>query len=301
MPQAFLTAKDQLIWTQRIQKEESKKTPVDPNSFSIRSAISHMDVAKRFKPGHIDHGHAPPNDGFHPDSAPAAELKKRLEHAAAPLRDKVMFPETAYQDHGWYQKDPAHGPERQGRSSIAGALPRAGFGWNLKPCDVELPEERTQGVVKDPYKNQGKPVERPPFAFVSPAALKKVREQRAASGNTLVRGNAHCGADRRADGLGTLQPGSSPLGTAGRSASMPALGRGSAPSTSGSEPEDKSTAKSFEKAMERHRIFMNRNPKYSWYVPTSNSDVSLFVDNYTKSFGMPFYGKQSQKGVLPKK
>ena len=29
------------------------------------------------------------------------------------------------QDCGWYQKDPLHGPERSGRITIAGALPRA--------------------------------------------------------------------------------------------------------------------------------------------------------------------------------
>jgi len=297
---SFLTSKDQLLWSQRIEKERINEK-VNPESYQIRSAINHLDVAKRFKPGHIDPKNPAVADGFHPASKYAKELKMRLEKAEAPLRDRVMFPETCMQEQGWYQKDPARGPEKEGRTSIAGALPIVGIGWSHKPGNVSSLEPLFSGTITHALPEEVprpiQKVERPPFAFMSLEAARAVNAKNAQRGTATVRGGSHVGADKRAQ-LRASDPGSSSLSAAGRSASTPALSSRSTGKAGGAGAEDLTSSNpGLEEAMNRQRIFMNRNPKYSWYVPLGNCDVSAFVDNYTKAFGLPYYGRANMGGA----
>jgi len=293
---AILTAKDQLIWTQRIRREEGVNTKVNKDGFSVRSAIRSVDVPKRFKPGHVDPTKAETMDGFHPESKHASDLKGLLDKAQARPQDKLKWPDTSAQDHGWYQKDPATGATQPGRTSIAGALPRAGFGWMETPQDSPLPDYHQVPPSK--------PIERPPFAFTSKEALQAVREKSMARGGP-VRGGTHAGADRRAlsVGLGNSKqvvvsghpslPGGSRLTLAGRAASTPSLAKPKIDTSNQSGDED---LESLEAAMKRNRIFMNRHGSYKWYKPLGNSDVSAFADAYTKSWGVQLYAKASAKG-----
>jgi len=325
----ILTAKDQLIWTQRIGKEEKVNTKVNPDGFSVLAAIRSMDVPRRFKPGHSDPTKPPPDEQFPQGSKMREELEFRLKESEAPRRDRYMWPDSSYQDHGWYQKDPARGPEKRGRGTIAGYMPMAhcrGIGWRDKVYENKVYKKIAPSGLEslDPknddkeYKLQPpkeRPPERKPFAFISLEAKQKVVDNaREASHDGAARGsNSHL--DQRAQSLGVLgtatdlaRKGTVPptvLGGARLLEAQRAISEGQLGiMTSGSKiknPDDHICSESFEKAMARHRIFMSRNPKYKWYVPLGNSDVSKYVDDFTKAMGLPFYGKSSQKGATPVK
>lgn len=315
---AILTAKDQLIWTQRIHKEEGVNTKVNPDGFSVLGSISTLDVPRRFKPGHVDPTKPPPDEGFPQGSKERQELEFRLREKEAPRRDRYLWPETAYQEHGWFQKDPARGPEKRGRTTLTGALPNNnGIGWRDKRYEDKVYKKiapsglYSLSAANDKEYHEKPPPPRPtgigtrpPFSFVSREALEKVIAQKNATGGT-VRGNSHCDADRRARSLGAIGTATDPTpkaatlasGTklleANRSISEGALGVMSTGSKI-KNADDHICTESFDKAMARGRIFSNRHPKYNWYVPLSNSDVATYIDHYTKCFGKPYYGKSSQ-------
>lgn len=318
MPEAgrgILTAKDQLIWTQRIGKERSVNTKVNPDGFSVLGSISVLDVPKRFKPGHFDPSRPQPDEGFEKGSKLRDELEFRLREREAPRRDRYLWPETQYQEHGWYQKDPARGPEKRGRTTMTGAVPTShGIGWR----DTRYEDKVYKKLAPDglyslsaandkEYKDKPpppRPVARAPFAFVSREALEKVIADKNKTGGT-VRGGTHPHADRRSQSLGVIGSATDPTpkaatlasGTkvlaASRSVCEGSLGAMSGGSKMGNADDHICTEK-FDAAMARGRIFANRHPKYQWYVPLGNSDVSAYVDNYTKAIGKPFYGKSNQ-------
>lgn len=326
----MLTAKDQLMWTQRIGKEEGVNTKVNPDGFSVLGAIRVQDVPKRFKPGHSDPTKVEADEGFPHGSELRKELEFRLREREAPRRDRYLWPETSQQEHGWFQKDPAKGPEKKGRGTMTGALPMAhcrGIGWRDKRYEDKVykklaPEEGgylvppgglTSLKTEKEYKEKP-PVPRPtvresfsenpraPWAFTSREAIEKVIAKSASTGG-IVRGASHCNADRRADGsLGligtatdpTALAQTAPSGTkvlaACKSISEGNLGVMSRGSTV-KNADDHICTESFEAAMARGRIFANRHPHYKWYVPLSNSDVNKYVDNFTKCFGKPYFAK----------
>jgi len=317
----LLTAKDQLIWTQRIEKEAGVNTRVNPDGFSVHGSIRTLDVPRRFKPGHTDPTKPPPDEGFAPGSKMRKELEYILIEKEAPRRDRYLWPETCLQEHGWYQKDPARGPEKKGRTTMTGALPMEncrGIGWRDKRYEDKVYKKiAPEGLYslsaandkiyeeKPPPPRPGGPADRPPYSFISREAMKAVMAKRAEAGNTIVRGGSHVGADRRARSVGVIgsatdptpkQPttpsGSKVLGAA-RSISEGNLGRFSGGSKI-KNPDDHICTESFDGAMARQRIFANRHPKYLWYVPLGNSDVTSYVDAYTKAFGKQYYYKSSR-------
>lgn len=314
----ILTVQDQICWTQRIGKEEGVNTKVNPDGFLVHAAVRTLDVPRRFKPGHVDPHRPPPDEGFKAGTKEKQELDRCLTDKAAPRRDRYLWPESSYQEHGWFQKDPARGPEKRNRTTMTGQLPTTnGIGWRDKRYEDKVykkiaPEglhslsaaNDKEYVEKPPPPRPGGPADRPPYAFVSREAIKAVHEKSAAKGG-IVRGGGHCGADRRSKSLGVIgsetdptpkQP-TSPSGSkvlaANRSISEGNLGVMSRGSTI-KNPDDHICTESFDAAMARHRIFMNRNHKYNWYVPLSNSDVAEYVDNFTKSFGLPYFGKAAR-------
>jgi hypothetical protein len=317
----ILTATDQLIWTQRIEKEKGVNTKVNPDGFSVLAAIRSVDVPRRFKPGHSDPTKPPPDEGFKPGSKMKKEFDFRLKEQAAPRRDRYLWPDTSYQVHGWYQKDPAHGPEKRGRTTIAGALPTCnGIGWRDRIYENKVYKKLAPGGLEtlDPANDDKEYVEKPPvtrpqdrkpFAFISPEAVQKALAKGCESGHEgAARGGAHAGADRRSQSLGVLGSATDPTPKALMEASgtkviaaQRAISEGRlgvmATGSKIQNPDDHICTESFDAAMARHRIFMSRNPKYKWYVPLGNSDVSAYVDNYTKCFGLQYYSKSAQKGT----
>lgn len=317
--QSLLNTRDQLIWTQRIYKEEGVNTKVNPDGFSVRAATSVLDVPKRFKPGHVDHTKPPPDEGFEPGSKMKLQLEASLRDKEAPRRDRYMWPDSSYQEHGWFQKDPARGPEKLGRTSIVGALPTTnGIGWRDKRYEDKVYKKiAPEGLFSlsaandkeyheaPPPPRKGGPADRAPYAFISREAMKAVMAKAKETGGTHVRGGSHTGADKRAESVGVIgsatdptpkmpmTPSGSKLLAASRSISEGNLGIMSTGSKI-KNPDDHICSESFDAAMARHRIFMNRNPKYPWFVPLSNSDVAEYIDHYTKCFGKPYYGKSGR-------
>lgn len=293
-----ITNQSQMIWSQRIRKEEGVNTKVNPGGFSVRAAIRSVDVPKRFKPGHIDPTRANSTGGFDPNSKLAAEVHSRVEESRVPLRDRIMFPETCAQDHGWYQKDPAHGPDRGGRTSIAGALPRAGIGWVGHELEKLLP-----GIKADSPAKANQPIvgvyggEHRHASSEYANALRKVRSQRSTEGGTQRSSGHHHSRPPKVAVTGHPSlPGGSCLAIAGRTASMPALSSRPQQYSSAAAIEQ-SNSEGLEIAMERSRMFLNRHPKADLhYKPLGNSDVSAFCDAYTKCWGGQLFGKSSGRG-----
>jgi len=275
------TAKDHFLWAQRIKKEEVN-AKVNPDSFSVRAAIRSEDVPRRFKPGHVDPTKSFVEEGLDPASKLGEEFKSRLLEASVPLRGRLMFPETCAQDHGWFQKDPAQGSEQNDRTTTAGALPRfsAGIGWIA-----------------------------PPSVATTPKANAVSKGHRAAShGSTGKRTHSLMGKGGHATGAHAQHrkflvtghpslPGGSILTLAGRSASASELHRGAWGRSTSEAIKATTISPALEEAMDRSRMFMNRHAKNQWYRPLGNSDVSQFVDAYTKCWGVQLYGKASAKGT----
>jgi hypothetical protein len=315
---SILTAKDALLWAQRIQKEEIN-CKVNPDGFLVHGAIRTLDVPKRFKPGHCDPTKPPPDEGFPAGSKNRKDLERCLREKEAPRRDRYLWPETSCQDHGWYQKDPARGPEVKGRTTMTGALPTFnGIGWRDKRYEDKVYKKiAPEGLfslsaandkeyhVKPPPPRPGGPADRPPYAFVSREAMRVAMENAKKTHGGRMRAESHCGADRRSQSLGALghstdptskvpdTPSGAKVTAACRSISEGNLGVMSSGSTI-KNADDHICTESFDAAMARHRIFMNRQPQYKWYVPLTNSDVAEYVDNYTKCFGKQYYAKSSQ-------
>jgi len=298
------TAQAQLLWSQRIAKEEGVNTKVNPEGFSLRAAIRSVDVPKRFKPGHVDPLHGSEADGLDPTSKLAEEFRVQRVSDGVPPRDRYMYPETCSQDCGWYQKDPVHGPERSGRITIAGALPRAGIGWmKLLPPDRPQPEA--------PLAQRAKP--RPQREVVGAAAHSRPNTQHAMESRSpdivdimqrLVTergrtGESHarkCRSRHKIDVRGHPSlPGGTCLRVAGGTVSTPSL------SSRSVAAEDPTTSPALEAAMLRSRKFMNRHNTGSGarYRPLGNSDVSLFAAAYSKCWGQELYGRASQSGSKP--
>jgi len=313
----LLTSKEQLIWTQRIELEEGVNTKVNPEGYSVHGAIRTLDVPKRFKPGHVDPTKTRNDEGFPEGSKLKKSLDFCLAERDAPRRDRFLWPDTAYQEHGWFQKDPARGPEKRDRTTLTGAMPiHNGIGWRDKRYEEKVykkiaPEglfslsaaNDKEYVEKPPPPRVGGPADRAPYAFVSREALAKVVADRKAREQGTVRGNMHCGADRRANSLGVIGTATDPTDKA---PSTPSGGRVLAASRAISEgtlhkfskpqmvADDHLCTESFDDALARQRIFMNRQPQYKWYVPLTQNPITTYVDHFTKSFGKPYFGKSAK-------
>jgi len=315
----LLTAKDQLIWTQRIEKEEGVNTKVNPDGYSVHGAMRTLDVPRRFKCGHIDPSKPAPDEGFELGSKLRKDVEHCLREKDAPRRDRYLWPDSSYQEHGWFQKDPAKGPEKRNRTTLTGAIPaHHGIGWRDKMYEDKVYKKLApEGLFslsaandkeyadKPPPPRPGGPADRAPYAFISREAMAKAHAKMSERGGGIVRGNSHCGAERRAASMGLIgsasDPTEKPVATASGGkllAASRAVSEGNlGVMTQGSKikcADDHICTASFDAAMERQRIFMNRHPQYKWFVPLTNSDVAQYIDHYTKCFGKPYYGKSGR-------
>merc|ERR1719326_52026 len=167
-----------------------------------------------------------------------------------------MFPETCAQDHGWYQKDPAQGPERSGRTSIAGALPRAGIGWMEKPVSKPQHEDTPTSNEKARHRKAGDHRSGghrgTALGGTSGRASESLAHLSRNPGKVLITGHPSL-------------PGGTTLSIAGRSASTPSVGRSGWACSRSTANEDLASSVALDDAMKRSRIFMNRHGKYQWY------------------------------------
>lgn len=283
----MLTAADQILWTQRIRKEEAVNGKA-VGKFSVRNAITSLDVPRKFKPGHQNPWNPASSIGFHPQSNDAQELRNNLHSINAPPRGKYPWPETAAQDHGWFQKDFTTTENPAGLKTLSGLKPRVGLGWNSEDSGAPLPPYEME-VPSGPKAVR----ERCPFGAISPEATRAIREKAAA--RRAARSASSASGASSAGDKGMPIAKAMTTGPA-RAASMPEFAR---LETIAARPRPvvpdsgKDPKVGLERAMERSRHFYNRHPKSErWYKPLTNSDVAMFADAYTKSWGVQLYARK---------
>jgi len=132
-----LTARDHILWTQRIHKEEINARSRPSGGFSVRAAVSVPDVPTKFKPGHMDPreasggGFNPSKLGWDPKGPMSKEFRRCMNQQNAVPRQRHLFPETCQQEIGWIQG--TGGGVLANRSEPAGSKPtRLGVGWLMK-------------------------------------------------------------------------------------------------------------------------------------------------------------------------
>jgi len=285
MPQQFLTTKEHILWSQRIQKEEIN-AQARKHGFSVRSAVTVADVPTKFKPGHLNPTDAtddeyfdPSTLGWDPQNPMAKEFRRAMKSQRAGPRERHQFPESTQQDLGWLQ---AHGGSLGERSGPSGMNPTRQFGWvedpaqALDPEDLKRRAEQLQKVIPRMPKdgNIREKFSAPPFATISSKARQIAKEKHGATS---------CATTAKSSRLNT---GASRASGLQRSSSLPA------------SKEDDSLSKftnlenSMSSALDHSRRFWNRQSDNRWYHPLSNSDVALFADSYTKSWGVNIYKLQ---------
>jgi hypothetical protein len=132
----MLTAADQILWTQRIEKE-LKVNGGKKGEFSLRAAVNQQDVPSQFKCGHVDPSKAsraeefdPASIGWDPQSETSKEFRRCINAQGAEPRQRHQFPQTAMQELGWCQ---SRGGEVALRAGPAGSCPtKLGLGWLQK-------------------------------------------------------------------------------------------------------------------------------------------------------------------------
>lgn len=277
------TNRDQILWAQRVDKERVN-AKVNPDGFSMRNAVTSLDVPKKFKPGHCHPKDAAPASGFDPSvlgwtpgGKEVTELQSLLAGQLALPRERHLFPETSQEAYGWLQRpvEPSRAPGA--RTTLAGALPKGGIGWNpgggSSWDDPALPPPSTGG-----RRRGAAPAVVPPFAAVSSAAKKaaaeKVRSQ-------LRSSTSAGGAVARSEAPSSPAP--SALSRASRAQSLPSLKV---------RPKENSDA-SIDAAMAKVRPFLNASSETRrWYHPLSTCDVCEFADKYTTSWGVQLYARR---------
>jgi len=286
MPQ-FLTVHDQTIWSERIHKEAS--TARTRNEFSVRNAVSILDVPKQFKPGHIDpssKSHAekfnPRKVGWDPKGQVATEFRRCIDRQTAGSRERHQFPDTMYQEVGWSQ---GQSGDPQQRAEPYGSNPsKLGIGWLQKDGHGLL--MALAGKKEDPDR-----VYEEAHAPRQARGVGGVRERhRAAPFGTSVptaefpASEAAPARSRSAASLGAPEAG-------GRNAQAQ---RSSSVSATDSLRELAHQEAALNGAMRHSSKFLNRHKSNQWYHPLCNSDVAIFADHYNKCLGVQLYAKQGR-------
>lgn len=277
------TTRDQILWSQRVVKEDRVNAKVNPHGFSMRNAVTALDVPKKFKPGHCHPKDAAPASGFDPSVlgwAPGGkdvtELQSLLAGQVAVPRERHLFPETTQEAYGWLQRPVAVG-RGTARTTLAGALPKAGVGWSKGGGsswdDPSLPPPSTGGRRS----GAGAPAVVPPFAAVSTAAktaaAEKVRSQ--------LRSSTSAGPGARSEAPSS--PARSAVSGMSRARSVPSLKVQLA----------KNSDASIDAAMAKVRPYLNASSESRrWYHPLATCDVCDFADHYTQSWGVQLYARR---------
>lgn len=269
------TTRDQILWSQRVIKEDKVNAKVNPHGFSMRNAVTSLDVPKKFKPGHCHPKDAAPASGFDPSvlgwtpgGKDVKELQSLLAGQVALPRERHLFPETSQEAYGWLQR-PVDGSRAPARTTMAGAMPKAGLGWSkggdTSWDDPSLPAPSTGGRRR----GAAAPAVVPPFAAVSSAA-KKAAAQKASD-------------RKRTNSEGPSSPARSATSAVSRARSTPSLR---------AQPPKDSDA-SIDAAMAKVRPYLNASSESRrWYHPLATCDVCDFADAYTQSWGVQLYARR---------
>lgn len=328
----MVTANEQILWTQRILKEDAVNAKVNPDGFSLRSAVRILGVPADFKPNLADptRKEAPPS--FEPGGTLAKALRKELKAQLAGPRERHIWPETSYQEHGWLMSQPGR---MRDRTAFSGTEPRAAIGWSWRAPgaggEVEASvamERELEGTVGGSTGSKAafsRP--RPPFAQISDEARKMIREsslraqgQRSVAGPLLSQAS---GPDEDQDPtrrLALTQPVPRSLSTpvlrgsgiarrGGSGACTPAsstsavtpvegIARGPAAARRRHLEEREATVTA---AMDRSRHFLPKDAKGrmdKYFRPLGSSDVTEFANAYTKSANVGLYVRPRPPGVV---
>lgn len=151
---AALTAVEHTLWRDRIRKEVVNAS-INRDGFSVRAAVRSQDVPMNFKPGHMNP--ADVNDGSCPvgsSSSMARDLRAALSAQTASPRQRLLWPETAQHEVGWFQQSPVDGLPSGERGTFSGVSPRGGVGW-LENSSINaiktLPQVRQAPVATSPH------------------------------------------------------------------------------------------------------------------------------------------------------
>jgi len=123
-----------LTWQQRIEKEELINAR-GVGQFSLRNAVSVVDVPAKFKPGHFDptvddkglKRFDPEENGWDRNGAEAIEFRRCMKRQVAGPRDRQPYPLTSAQEHGWLLA-----PHGESVDRVRTKKNRMGFGWEFK-------------------------------------------------------------------------------------------------------------------------------------------------------------------------
>merc|ERR1740121_1161669 len=134
MPREVLDVPGSLLWSQRISKGEKVNAAVNP-SFSLRNAVTVLDVPSKFKPGHVNPAvdkdnmkrWDPADNGWDPSSAEAREFRRCLNTQTGGPRGFEAYPVTSSQELGWFLSAAGAPGDRVRRQKG-----RLGFGWQPK-------------------------------------------------------------------------------------------------------------------------------------------------------------------------
>eukprot|EP00440_Ansanella_granifera_P059341 gb/GFBE01064323.1/.p1 GENE.gb/GFBE01064323.1/~~gb/GFBE01064323.1/.p1 ORF type:complete len:319 (+),score=40.68 gb/GFBE01064323.1/:1-957(+) len=308
-----LTASEQLLWAQRIQKE-SINAKARQGGFSVRAAVSVPDVPTKFKPGHMDpreasgSGFDPKVVGWDPAGTMTTDFRRCMNQQTAGPRERHLFPETAQQEIGWIQGRCGKPKER---SEPAGSKPtRLGVGWLVKDGHggmmARAAEKAGEGGVADVPDETEKPRVRkskdgnvrealgvPPYATQIPCAVWPDESEKHSQGGSQrpsvpESSRSHKGSRSSKGSRHRKSRSKSELSRAGQSQ----LARGSSVPNLQPDPERifLDQEKALSKAMTNSREYLN-GPTNMWYKPLSNSDVATFADAYTKAWGVGLYSK----------
>jgi hypothetical protein len=319
MPGNLITAKDQILWTQRINKELAINGKAR-NDFSVRSCVTSEEVPMKFKPGHVN----PLKDkvpggvfdpcslGWKPDATITKEFQRCMKNQAGIPRERHQFPESRYQELGWAQSAPGKPEER---SAPAGSNPtKLGIGWCNKDghggpitkkaaIDADKPEFQAyilqlmekEKIPKPRSSKDGNRREElgiPPYAsdtggtVCPPEQHKGSRSQAGGRSSRSRKSEARKGSSAAAAAAAAaVPPRSTSLPSLGKQQPQLGVGMADADARLGSQEEE------VRQAMENARLYLNRHRRNQWYHPLSQSDVANFANAYTICWGRCLFHK----------
>lgn len=278
------TAAEALLWEQRIHKEEMVNAAAAPK-FSLRNAVTFLDVPSKFKVGHVDPSKEeksvrpfdPADNGWDPQGQDANEFRRCMKSQVAGPRDRQAYPLTRAQEHGWLQAPRGEPVDRVKEKKL-----RLGFGWEWKP-----PAEYSISTATPPplYLGVAKPEAGGSALFaVPPPAASALSANPPPPISVLSNSPPSCVSAARASQLSASAP-VSEVSTSclSRSSSLPAILE---------HPADRlhRQERRLDRVMKESTRFHKLGDRGQLYdKPLGATDVTKFDDDFTKAAGVPLY------------
>eukprot|EP00928_Gymnodinium_smaydae_P008596 TRINITY_DN13126_c0_g4_i1.p1 TRINITY_DN13126_c0_g4~~TRINITY_DN13126_c0_g4_i1.p1 ORF type:complete len:308 (-),score=77.24 TRINITY_DN13126_c0_g4_i1:170-1093(-) len=305
----FLTVNDNIIWRQRIEKEEKVNCKPTSGGFCVRNVVSVMDVPTKFKPGHIDPskpaegGFKPEDYGWKPDDKIVKEFRSALLAKESCPRERYLYPQTSAQDHGWLLRPPGDLAERIRPSP----KDRLGLGWRNKPSTVAPaappPAAAAAGKRAEPASKSNvsanKPLSQLSFGLPVPPAATGAHSQLSAAAPSRLSAAAPPRSRLSVAAASNLSASAPKLG---QSANGTQLSRATSlpsallPPMALAERREKVLVEAFDDTA----IYLNKGEKGRlWGHPLGQTDVTKFANDFLiATGGVPLhkYGKTAPGG-----